>query len=65
MEKVRYKYEVSKIAPSVHGYNYNVKEKISTNGGKTYYYTGYGHFCRTLKEALTIAIKGKHPKEER
>lgn len=57
MEKVQHEVEVEELATPVHGYKYNVREKISTDGGETFYYVGMGRFCKTLGEAIDISVE--------
>lgn len=46
------KYRVEKLHFPVDGiYNYNVQELSSVDGGETFWYCGFGKFCRTLEEA--------------
>lgn len=57
MERVLYEYETEELIPPKYGHRYNVREKISIDGGKTYYYTGTGYYCKTLQEAIHIAVR--------
>jgi len=46
------KYKIEKLHFPVDGvYNYNVQELTSVDGGKSFWYCGFGKFCRTLEEA--------------
>lgn len=51
MEVIK-KYRVEKLHFPLDGvYNYNVQELSSVDGGKTFWYCGFGKFCKTLNEA--------------
>lgn len=49
------KRKIEKLSFPVDGYNYNVMEWRSVDGGKTFLYCGYGKFCKTLEEAEQYA----------
>lgn len=49
------KRKIEKLSFPVDGYNYNVMEWRSVDGGKTFWYCGYGKFCKTLEEAEQYA----------
>ena len=46
------KYVIEKLHFPVDGYNYDVKMLTSVDGGKNFYYCGYGKFFRTEEEAV-------------
>ena len=51
MEVIK-KYRVEKLHFPLDGvYNYNVQELSSVDGGKTFWYCGFGKYCKTLNEA--------------
>ena len=51
MEVIK-KYRVEKLHFPLDGvYNYNVQELSSVDGGKTFWYCGFGKYCKSLEEA--------------
>ena len=51
MEVIK-KYRVEKLHFPLDGvYTYNVQELSSVDGGKTFWYCGFGKYCKTLNEA--------------
>ena len=56
MPEVVKKYRIEKLHVPIDGvYHYNVQELTSVDGGKTFWYCGFGKFCRTLEEANIAA----------
>lgn len=49
--KTTAKYTIERTDFPVDGYIYNVQKWISVDGGKTYWYCGFGRFCHTFDEA--------------
>ena len=49
------KKKIEKLSFPVDGYNYNVQIVRSVDGGKTWWYTGFGKYFRTLEEAQEYA----------
>lgn len=62
MNNVKRKVTIDKLNLPVDNYNYDVKLLTSIDGGKTYYYAGFGRFAKTLKEAQAIKadFENKH-----
>ena len=59
------KYRVEKLHFPVDGvYNYNVQELTSVDGGQTFWYCGFGKFCRTLEEANEYVREMKGESEQ-
>lgn len=54
MDNVKRKIIIDKLNLPVDSYNYDVKLLTSIDGGQTYYYSGFGKFAKTLKEAQAI-----------
>lgn len=45
-------YKIEKMSfPDIYGYEYNVQRWTSIDGGKSFWYCGFGRFCRDLDEA--------------
>lgn len=64
MASVIKKYRVEKLHFPVDGvYNYNVQELSSVDNGQTWWYCGFGKFCRTLEEANEYVRKMKGESE--
>ena len=49
METVR-KYKILPLHFPIDGYSYNVQQWTSVDGGKTFWYCGFGKYCRTIEE---------------
>ena len=59
------KYRVEKLHfPVDDVYLYNVQEFTSVDGGNTFWYCGFGKFCRTLEEANEYVRKMKEEEQE-
>lgn len=59
------KYRVEKLHfPVDDAYLYNVQELTSVDGGNTFWYCGFGKFCRTLEEANEYVRKMKEEEQE-
>ena len=59
------KYRVEKLHFPLDGvYEYNVQEFTSVDGGKTFWYCGFGKFCKTLEEANEYVQKMKEENEK-
>ena len=45
---------INKLNYPVDNYHYDVQLLTSIDGGKKYYYAGFGGFAKTLEDAITI-----------
>ena len=51
MARVLHRYITERLHFPVDGYMYNVQRWSSVDGGKNFYYCGYGKYCKTEEEA--------------
>lgn len=45
------KFKVIPLAGDSHGHIFNVQEWNSYDGGESFWYAGFGRFCKTMMEA--------------
>jgi len=54
MKKAKRKIIIKKLHLPIENYAYDVQLITSVDGGKNYYYCGFGKFAKTLTEARKI-----------